>query len=642
MIPRPALMIPWRNTIASPLTTIVAVTLDGTPELVDTESIPLPLTLGRDYWVSADAAADADPDGEGGDGDLVALLAAGLVAEVATIDAVEPSWTTDGRLRLTATLSGAAVQWGIFTVHEDDEPAWTMARLLGLPIIPDAAPQAISAGAVLTMPLMSDRLFWPGRPFHRDSRDRDEFVGSVSHTTDGFAWPAVQTAPVVRREVGWDYLRLQHVLEEYADELGPFNTAETIRREGLRWGRRVRLYGDIGDLGTTDAYSVYRPREPLQPIVRQGEGDDQIFHDLRLDLVRLSAASAEGDGGGDPPTINNYTVGGAEESLSVRAGAEVVIAYSITGADSVSINQGIGAVDPEADTITGVYAPEGVTAYTITATNAYGTAEMTVTITGVADVILAQDWDILYDSKDANAGAHTWAATIHPGTAGDYELAHAGDSGNRPNYAFDTGALAEGLAGIGPERVDKAIRLDVSSNTTSGFTGAAATQDWSSFYDEAADNLRISALVYVGSVTNGRRMLAIEDTTTEFFRVASISSNRWAYSVRADTDGGTNSFNTPTNTYQTVGWYLWEWVFRGRYWDLFQNGVALLDNQDQVNNYRPTVDSIKLCLLGAVNGTVSDDSGILFMAARGLGPSGTYSLANHQAFAAAVGVYTPP
>lgn len=638
MIPRPALMIPWRNTIASPLTTIVAFTFDGTPEIVDTESIPLPLTLGRDYWVSADAAADADPDGEGGSGDLVALLATALVAEVATIDAVEPSWTTDGRLRLTATLSGAAVQWGILTVHEDDEPAWTMARLLGLPIIPDAAPQAISAGGVLTMPVMSDRLFWPGRPFHRDSRDRDEFVGSVSHTTDGFAWPAVQTAPVVRREVGWDYLRLQHVLEEYADELGPFNTAETIRREGLRWGRRVRLYDDIGDLGTADAYSVYRPREPLQPIVRQGEGDDQIFHDLRLDLVRLSAASAEGDGGGDPPTINNYTVGGAEESLSVRAGDEVVIAYSITGADSVSINQGIGAVDPESDTITGVYAPEGVTEYTITATNPYGTSERTVTITGVRQVLtrLGAAFRSMWGSDLSGA---SWP---YREAGFDTPIARGSNaSGGQSTSGFAALALPAAL-------VNQGVRpADPSSSSTQGYSDSSTAGDGN---QHPAACWRVLLLIEPKVLTNSRILWQMFRDGNNLVSVSWLSSGS---TLRVGTvrGGTTTNYDITGHGLENDSPAILEFVFDEAGGDAGEarficrcNGVEVLNTPSGgTGSFAGFSDTQTLFgLMGSRTGAVTLDAVYTAWEVRPGSAHTDWTLPAHQLDAQALGLYTPP
>ncbi len=536
---------------------------------------------------------------------------------------------------ITTCTAAVDTDTGVLTLTFDAAAviAWTHANTtldsvytFGFDVTADTASATSHAGA-LTMPG-----YWTPRHKPDDPADRADVVQAVAESLSGITRGQYFANSRRKLDLSWRHLLPSEVLEEEATDA--HNVFDYVWANAITRGRKFRVY-DSGN-----GYREYqmRPGSPEEPYARNGTR--AYFWDVTV-LARRTTAPGVSGSEETVPVIDTFTVD-AGSSATVRAGASVTFGWTTTGADTVEIDGGVGAVTPAAGGTQGWTSVEGATVYTLTATNGAGSVTAQVTVTGVADVILAQDWDILYDSKDANAGAHTWAAAIHPGSAGDYELAHAGDSGNRPNYAFDTGALAEGLAGIGPERIDKAIRLDVSSNTTSGFVGATASQDWTSFFSEGTDSLRLSMLLYVGSVTNGRRVLAVEDTTTEYWRVASLSSSRFSYSARADSDGGTNSYNTDTNTYATPGWYLVEWVFRGRYWDLYQNGVAILSNSDRTDDYRPTVASIRLCLMGAVNGSVSDDLGIMYAGFKGLGSSGTYSLSEHQAFAEAIGLYTPP
>ena len=635
-IDKPLLLACWKNTYATTMRVCTVETFNGgTP--VDSVAIDLTLALNRDYWFSADGVAD-DADGNG---DFLTIFCDTVISAVTEITNLVPSWSATGRLVLTATLSGATT----FNItFEDDMPtgftAESWARLFGQD---EADLEHASVSNVMTFANLSDRIWYVARPLHLDSRDRDNVVGSSSRALDGYAWASIQPSMFVTRTIGWANLKLEHALNEYAATLvptEPFNTAQNFRDVCVRYARRLRFYPDLSDLGTV-GFGVYVPSEPIEDFVTQKDGDDQIFHDAKLMLVRESEVVVV-ETAGDPPVINSFTLDASAGPIDVRAALLGTFAWNVTGATSLSIDNGVGTVTP-VDTGTEDFTMiEGTVVYTLTATNEHGETTAQVSVTGVADVILAQDFDLLYDSKDANSGTHVWPAAIHPGSAGDYEIAHAGDSGNRPSYTFDTGALNEDLAGIGPERVDQAIRLDVSSNSTSGFVGASASQDWTSFYSEVADNLRISMLIYIGAVTNGRRTFSAEDTTVEYFRIASVTSNRFTFSARSDTDGGTTVFTVPTNEFQTVGWHLIEWVFRGNRYDLWHNGAAVADNLDMTNDYRPSVASVRLCLLGAVNGAISEDCGIVFAGIRGLGPSGTYSLAAHQAFAEALGLYTPP
>ncbi len=77
--------------------------------------------------------------------------------------------------------------------------------------------------------------------------------------------------------------------------------------------------------------------------------------------------------GTDPPTINSFTA----DSYHIISGESVTLSWNVTGADSVTINQGIGTVD---STGTKVVNPTATITYTLTASNTNGSVTNTVTV----------------------------------------------------------------------------------------------------------------------------------------------------------------------------------------------------------------------------------------------------------------------
>jgi hypothetical protein len=83
---------------------------------------------------------------------------------------------------------------------------------------------------------------------------------------------------------------------------------------------------------------------------------------------------ALGAAAGAPPNISSFTAGPS----SISSGSSSILAWSTSGATSLSIDQGIG-------TVTGVTSrvvtPSGTTTYTLTATNGSGSVTQSVTVT---------------------------------------------------------------------------------------------------------------------------------------------------------------------------------------------------------------------------------------------------------------------
>ena len=102
------------------------------------------------------------------------------------------------------------------------------------------------------------------------------------------------------------------------------------------------------------------------------------FFILILFLLFLSACGGVTPGT-NPPTINSF----AADSYHIISGESVTLSWNVTGADSVTINQGIGTVD---STGTKVLNPSATTTYTLTATNTAGSVTSTVTINVGSDL----------------------------------------------------------------------------------------------------------------------------------------------------------------------------------------------------------------------------------------------------------------
>jgi uncharacterized protein YkwD len=91
------------------------------------------------------------------------------------------------------------------------------------------------------------------------------------------------------------------------------------------------------------------------------------------------AINPPGSGGGSGPTINSFTA----TPTAVQAGQPVTLAWSVSGATSVSIDNGVGSVSSTGSTM--VYPAQSIS-YKLTASNSAGSTSATVTINVTAPV----------------------------------------------------------------------------------------------------------------------------------------------------------------------------------------------------------------------------------------------------------------
>jgi hypothetical protein len=114
-------------------------------------------------------------------------------------------------------------------------------------------------------------------------------------------------------------------------------------------------------------------------------------------LAVLSACSSGGSGSGGP-TINSFTA--TPDSLP-SAGGSVTLAWDVTGATALSINQSVGSVTPITTGST-VVQVSAATTFTLTATNASGSTSKTAAVTVAAAITLSGT--VVDDSRQPYAG----------------------------------------------------------------------------------------------------------------------------------------------------------------------------------------------------------------------------------------------
>jgi hypothetical protein len=106
---------------------------------------------------------------------------------------------------------------------------------------------------------------------------------------------------------------------------------------------------------------------------------------LALFAVAALAACSSGGGSGSGPTITSFT--GTPNSLPT-AGGSVTLAWVVTGASSLSIDHGVGAVTPLTSGNTAVQVT-ATTTFTLTATDSSGSSTQTAQVTVAAPITLS-------------------------------------------------------------------------------------------------------------------------------------------------------------------------------------------------------------------------------------------------------------
>jgi hypothetical protein len=102
-------------------------------------------------------------------------------------------------------------------------------------------------------------------------------------------------------------------------------------------------------------------------------------------IAGLSLCGCSSGGGGTEPQITSFT---ATPASLATGGGTVALAWNVTGATSLSINQGVGAVSP-ATTGSTTASVTAATTFTLSATNSTGTVTATASVCVSGAVTLA-------------------------------------------------------------------------------------------------------------------------------------------------------------------------------------------------------------------------------------------------------------
>jgi hypothetical protein len=127
-----------------------------------------------------------------------------------------------------------------------------------------------------------------------------------------------------------------------------------------------------------------RTTAPASPAIGAGVDLSQYFTEDRFGVTRtiwsIGFHEASGVTGPTVPVINSFT---ATPDSFGGGGGTTTLAWNVTGADTLTINQGVGSVSPVTSGSTGVAVTTSKT-FTLTATNAAGSASEIVAVTVAA------------------------------------------------------------------------------------------------------------------------------------------------------------------------------------------------------------------------------------------------------------------
>ena len=227
-----------------------------------------PPTIGRNYWVAGDAVADDST----GQGDLLKMLETCL--ETHTSSGGVSVYIDDGVVEILHISGNLQIHWdNVGTTLDPTIFGWTA-----------AAPSGNST--VVNAPNAPQGRWNPGRFISKDTRNQQTIVGSVSRSITGLVRTARLALPAKERELMFELLPKSKTLDEYAVSTAPYNTAETMWRDGLSLGRPVRLYENEANIALGSAYfDVYKTTNLENPI-RQRTSNLNYF-DVSLSLVEV-------------------------------------------------------------------------------------------------------------------------------------------------------------------------------------------------------------------------------------------------------------------------------------------------------------------------------------------------------------------
>lgn len=553
-------------------------------------------------------------------------------AELATMlaEAIED----DGVGGVTSCSASIHSDTGYLTITTDEEIEinWTHAEttipyLFGF----DADEHAAAAVDVRVSDYVLPGIWLPSQP-PEDPADRADVVRAVAESLSGVTRTQRFANSRRKRDLVWRFLPPSEILEDEASD--PHNHFDYLWAEALSFGRAFRVYDQAG--GHRE-YQV-RPGSPEEPYVRNGTR--AYFWDVTVLARRTTAPGVDGSEE-TVPVIDTFTVD-ASSSATVRAGASVTFGWTVTGADTVEIDEGVGAVTPAAGGTQGWTSVEGATVYTLTATNGAGSVTAQVTVTGVRQVLSAFDPRWSYWASDLS-GTSLPARGIANGDDID------ADALTRSGAAPTTGISTSGLASLAlpAALVDQAWRAggtannDAYADPTLNASGASLS--------ETCHIVRVIGNTASGLV-NGRRLWGIRDTNNDSIHMLWVTTGS-VLRVTVTRGGAATNFDVAGVLTADMP-FLIDWIYDqaggsgGEARAIIRiNGVEHLNTATAGSAaFGASTLSVNgnvgwACQPGNANVSQVDN---LSLQGRNLTAYTDFPLATHQLDAEALGLYTPP
>jgi hypothetical protein len=222
------------------------------------EDVTIDVTIGRDYWLTGDAAADTGA----GNGDLLTVITDAITAQhsnggsgilksrVIFVDGspfvqFERSGASDVRLNWTAgstTFDPTILGWTAGADSDED--------------------------ATIIAPNRCDGLWLPGAKYGPDSRDRISTLRGTDIAMDGTVYTSDFGDSAKRRDLTWELLDQSVILAEYAAD--PQDAFELYWRDSISKGRRFRVYEDADPDILDGTFGTYVKTDTTDPMERNG------------------------------------------------------------------------------------------------------------------------------------------------------------------------------------------------------------------------------------------------------------------------------------------------------------------------------------------------------------------------------------
>lgn len=231
------------------------------------QTVTIPVTVGRNYWLSGDGQVDSST----GAGDLLRVLE--LALETYSLTALSATVTLDSNFRVRiVTPSNLTILWADAATTID-------------PAIFGFAAATAGPATTLTGANLPHGIWRPSRPLGMDSRDRQPIVGGVLMAQSGLIEVSRVALPYKTRDLSFAFIEPARTLTEYVAATEPTGAFENLWVTAATANRPLRVYADETSRSSS-GYTQYKTRSVDDPISRSGP--NQYWFDVSLKLQRDS------------------------------------------------------------------------------------------------------------------------------------------------------------------------------------------------------------------------------------------------------------------------------------------------------------------------------------------------------------------